>query len=57
MQEQADSLIPDLKARHAALVEELAREKQVVAEIEACDQEELSEYRAAIAEQESVCSS
>ncbi|WWD20877.1 hypothetical protein CI109_105354 [Kwoniella shandongensis] len=51
MNEQVASLLPDLKARQAALQVELAREREIVAEIAACDQQELASYKEGIAEQ------
>lgn len=51
MQSQADSLLPQLRAREAALREELIREREAVAELAECDQDELKEMREAINEQ------
>ncbi|WVQ86169.1 hypothetical protein IAT38_008337 [Cryptococcus sp. DSM 104549] len=51
MNEQAAALLPDLRARQAELQAELAREREVVAEIASCDQEELASYKEGIAEQ------
>lgn len=44
-------LLPNLRERLAALQRELEEEKAAVAEIEDCDQEELKELKAGIAEQ------
>lgn len=51
MQEQTNTLLPDLRKRLAVLKEELEREREAVHEIEACDQEELKALREAITEQ------
>jgi kinetochore protein Spc7/SPC105 len=51
MHEQATALLPDLRARLAALQAELAGEREVVREIEACDQDELRDLREAMTEQ------
>ncbi|WVF67854.1 hypothetical protein IAT40_002615 [Kwoniella sp. CBS 6097] len=47
------SLNADLKARQAALQAELVKEREIVAEIAACDQSELVGYKEGIAEQSS----
>ncbi|WVQ95379.1 hypothetical protein IAU59_002476 [Kwoniella sp. CBS 9459] len=51
--EELTALIPDLKARQAALQAELVKEREIVAEIAACDQSELVGYKEGIAEQSS----
>ncbi|KAK4685733.1 hypothetical protein P7C73_g4411, partial [Tremellales sp. Uapishka_1] len=51
MKESSDTLLPDLRARHAALVAELDSERMAVKEIEACDQDQVNDLRAAIEEQ------
>ena len=51
MGERARTLLPSLRARQAALQAELEREREAVAELAGCDQQELADYRAAIAEQ------
>ncbi|WWC72755.1 uncharacterized protein I206_106719 [Kwoniella pini CBS 10737] len=51
LREQTDSILPDLKARQAALQAELEKERQIVAEIAECDQQELASLKEGIAEQ------
>ena len=51
MEKQASSILPSLEDRLAALEQELESERKSVAEITACDQEELADLRAGIAEQ------
>lgn len=51
MEEQVVTLLPELQERYAALQIELEKERQLVAELDQCDQSELAEYRAAISEQ------
>ena len=51
MEEQADELLPELQARLEALEAEVHRERVVVGEIAECDQNELADFKAAIAEQ------
>ncbi|OCF35950.1 hypothetical protein I316_02445 [Kwoniella heveanensis BCC8398] len=51
LNDQLSDLIPDLKAKQAALQAELAKEREVVAKIAACDQSELLGYKEGIAEQ------
>ena len=46
MTTELDEYLPVLRERAAALAIELAREREVVAEIEACDQGELCDWRA-----------
>lgn len=46
-----ETLLPDLQSRYEALQRELESERAMVSEIEACDQVELAELKAAIAEQ------
>ncbi|EIW69319.1 hypothetical protein TREMEDRAFT_71597 [Tremella mesenterica DSM 1558] len=48
---QTETLLPDLQARAAALREELGKEREMVKAVAECDQEELADFRAAIAEQ------
>ncbi|WVR08768.1 hypothetical protein IAU60_005826 [Kwoniella sp. DSM 27419] len=50
MDEQIERLLPDLKARQAALHAELIKEREVVAEIAACDQSELASFKEGITE-------
>ena len=54
MTEQASTLLPNLRARQAALQAELEKERETVAEITACDPQEVADYRAAINEQRYV---
>ncbi|KAL1412464.1 hypothetical protein Q8F55_000209 [Vanrija albida] len=49
--EVSDSLLPDLRARKAELEAELAKHRAQVAEIAACDPEELADLKAAVVEQ------
>ncbi len=49
--EQAEALLPDLRSRQAALQAELEKERETVAELAACDPQEIADYRAAINEQ------
>jgi kinetochore protein Spc7/SPC105 len=51
MEGQSSGLLPELRARQAALAEELQREREAVAELAGCDQDELKELREAISEQ------
>ncbi|WRT70897.1 uncharacterized protein IL334_007896 [Kwoniella shivajii] len=51
LSEHAGVVLPDLKARQAALKAELERERGIVAEIAACDQQELASLKEGIAEQ------
>lgn len=51
MTSQTETLLPELEARLAALQSELMAERQIVAEIEACDPEELKEARSELAGQ------
>ena len=46
MTSEVDEYLPILRERAAALQVELAKEREVVSEIEACDQGELSDWRA-----------
>lgn len=48
MTSQLDGYLPLLRERAAALEIELGKEKEVVAEIEKCDQGELSDWRATV---------
>ncbi len=54
MAHQSEAVLPDLQARAEALEKELERERAIIAEIAECDQDELADLRAAIAEQKSV---
>lgn len=54
MTEQATALLPDLRARQAAVQAELEKERQAVAELAACDPQEVADYRAGINEQKWV---
>lgn len=49
--EVSDTLLPDLRARKAELEAELAKHRAQVAEIAACDPEELADLKAAVVEQ------
>ncbi|WWC65016.1 uncharacterized protein I303_107630 [Kwoniella dejecticola CBS 10117] len=51
LNEETESILPALKARQAALQAELERERQIVAEIAECDQQELASLKEGIAEQ------
>ncbi|WVW80635.1 hypothetical protein I302_102621 [Kwoniella bestiolae CBS 10118] len=51
LQEQTDAILPDLKARQAALQAELEKEREIVADIAACDQQELISLKEGITEQ------
>jgi len=51
MEQQADELLPELQARLESLEAELQKERATVGEIAQCDQDELSDFKAAIAEQ------
>ena len=51
MEVQVSTVVPELHARYAALEKELERERGIVAEVASCDQAELADYKAAIAEQ------
>jgi kinetochore protein Spc7/SPC105 len=44
-------VIPDLEREYEQIMAELERERDEVAEIEACDQDYLNELKASIAEQ------
>jgi hypothetical protein len=46
MTTELDEYLPVLRERAAALQVELTKEKEVVSEIEACDEGELSDWRA-----------
>jgi len=46
MTSEVDEYLPILRERAAALQVELAKEREVVGEIEACDQGELCDWRA-----------
>ncbi len=47
----ASEILPSLRERFSVLQLELAQEKEAVAEIAKCDQEELKDLKAGIAEQ------
>ncbi|KAL7420888.1 hypothetical protein Q5752_004842 [Cryptotrichosporon argae] len=49
--DEVDTLLPKFQERMVALKAELERERAAVREITACDQAELADYKAAIAEQ------
>jgi len=51
LEQAADALLPDLQARLAALQNELEKEREMVREVAECDQEELADLKAGIAEQ------
>ena len=51
LEQAADALLPDLQARLAALQSELEKEREMVREVAECDQEELADLKAGIAEQ------
>jgi hypothetical protein len=51
MEQQAEALLPELQARLESLEIELQRERAVVADIAECDQDELTDLKAAISEQ------
>lgn len=54
MNAQADAFLPQLRDRARLLRAELERERAVVVDIEACDQDELAEWRTVINEQKYV---
>lgn len=51
LRESVKTSLPTLQERHAALKLELAAEQAAVAEIMACDQDELESLKAAVVEQ------
>jgi hypothetical protein len=51
MDQQAEELLPELQARLKSLEAELQWERAVFADIAGCDQDELADLKAAIAEQ------
>lgn len=51
VKEETDIVLPAIKARYEALRLELEQEKKIVAEIEACDQDRLTECKAELAQQ------
>ena len=51
MDQQAEELLPELQARLESLEAELQKERATVGEIAECDHDELSDLKAAIAEQ------
>ncbi len=51
MTEQATVLLLELRARRAALQAELEKEREIAADLAACDPQEIADYRAAINEQ------
>ncbi|KAJ9096114.1 hypothetical protein QFC19_007340 [Naganishia cerealis] len=53
VKEEADAVLPAIKARYEALRLELEQEKRIAAEIEACDQDRLVECKAELAQQNS----
>jgi hypothetical protein len=49
--QQAQNLLPSLQEEHAQVIKEFEQEQGVVAQIENCDQEYLSELKGTLAEQ------
>jgi hypothetical protein len=48
MTSEVDEYLPLLRERAAALQVELSREREVVSEIESCDQGDLSDWKATV---------